>query len=623
MAERRVYLKNTTLFFFFFAGNNTSSCEEYNFESSFFFVGSAAQCMNPPGLFDINTNFEQVQNLCWKLALSLQHSASPKLLETFDQETRLKTDEAMQASTVFKDLIGDYYQHLEETNNVNPSHTRDLIYQLRRFKNCLVGTTPYSANILNNEHNHDDLLHLLRDDSNNGSIIDFNSSTPSFEFVGPPATSSGNSSSMSNTYIPLNLAVAGNLAPNAKLKPYTLFQLLLTSANPASVKPPLTTTLSSQQLLPSTTNNDEEEQPITKKKSSTPPQTNSSLKDHRSERQRSNSVTTSNSSPNSGSNNSIWSVIPKLQKANSSKSKTTSLSFIKRSSISDAIKISTSASLNTYIATTPTSPSTPEPVITPASVLISAERWKSIRTNHIQLMDRIQSLNKNGCTFTILIFCGDMTEFQEKTRHFVKLLSLPTSFLQRYERAVTAHNNRSSIISTTTADHRSSISSSTSSKQQFGQQNNTNGRKSSFDQPRRESFESAIDQSRFSMSTLSSSSTFHHPQQPLFSLLFVTSSARNDAVKYLNNTPPATVHSTFPCGLTQVLLDHDGQCYRAYNIKQNEVVVIRPDGYIGTRIPITQEEESFDRLNMYFDSFLRPPVDMNTAAAVVAAGYDC
>ncbi|CAO3642480.1 unnamed protein product [Mucor hiemalis] len=604
-------------------GNNTSSCEEYNFESSFFFVGSAAQCMNPPGLFDINTNFEQVQNLCWKLALSLQHSASPKLLETFDQETRLKTDEAMQASTVFKDLIGDYYQHLEETNNVNPSHTRDLIYQLRRFKNCLVGTTPYSANILNNEHNHDDLLHLLRDDSNNGSIIDFNSSTPSFEFVGPPATSSGNSSSMSNTYIPLNLAVAGNLAPNAKLKPYTLFQLLLTSANPASVKPPLTTTLSSQQLLPSTTNNEEEEQPVTKKKSSTPPQTNSSLKDHRSERQRSNSVTTSNSSPNSGSNNSIWSVIPKLQKANSSKSKTTSLSFIKRSSISDAIKISTSASLNTYIATTPTSPSTTEPVITPASVLISAERWKSIRTNHIQLMDRIQSLNKSGCTFTILIFCGDMTEFQEKTRHFVKLLSLPTSFLQRYERAVTAHNNRSSIISITTADHRSSISSSTSSKQQFGQQNNTNGRKSSFDQPRRESFESAIDQSRFSMSTLSSSSTFHHPQQPLFSLLFVTSSARNDAVKYLNNTPPATVHSTFPCGLTQVLLDHDGQCYRAYNIKQNEVVVIRPDGYIGTRIPITQEEESFDRLNMYFDSFLRPPVDMNTAAAVVAAGYDC
>lgn len=611
-------------------GNNTSSCEEYNYESSFFFVGSAAQCMNPPGLFDVNTNFEQVQNLCWKLALSLQHSASPKLLETFDQETRLKTDEAMQASTLFKNLIGDYYQHLEETNNVNPSHTRDLIYQLRRFKNCFVGTTPYSANILNNEHNHDDLLHLLRDDGNtvNGSIVDFNSSTPSFEFVGPPATSSGNSSAMSNTYIPLNLAVAGNLAPNAKLKPYTLFQLLLTStASPASVKPPLTSNLSSQQLLTSSPNNDDEDQSTMKKKSSTPPQANSAVKNKRGERQRSNSVTTSNassndsSSTNSTNNNSIWSVIPMLQKVNT---KTTTLGFKKRSSISEAVKTSTSATVPSSNATaTPASPSTPQPMITPASVLISAERWKSIKTNHIQLADRIQSLNKNGCTFTILIFCGDMTEFQEKTRHFVKLLSSPTSFLQRYERAVTAHNNRSSVISTTTADHRLSISSNTSSKQQHSQQNNASGRKSSFDQPRRESFESAVDQSRFSMSTLSSSSTFHHPQQPLFSLLFVTSSARNDAVKYLNNTPPATVHSTFPCGLTQVLLDHDGQCYRAYNIKQNEVVVIRPDGYIGTRIPITQEEQSFDRLNMYFDSFLRPPVDMNTAAAVVAAGYDC
>lgn len=116
--------------------------------------------MNPPGIFDVNINFEQVQNLCWKLALSLQHSAAPMLLETFEQEIRLKSQEALHASSVFIDLIGDYYKILEEnnTNNLNSSHTRDLIYQLRRFKHCFVGTTPFSSNILNKEQYDDDLL---------------------------------------------------------------------------------------------------------------------------------------------------------------------------------------------------------------------------------------------------------------------------------------------------------------------------------------------------------------------------------------------------------------------------------------------------------------------------------
>jgi hypothetical protein len=308
-----------------------------------------------------------------------------------------------------------------------------------------------------------------------------------------------------------------------------------------------------------------------------------------------------------------------FQKSNSNNNSSNNNNAKKRSSIADA-----STTATTVVTTTlPTASLT----TTPASALISADRWKSIKTNHIQLMDRIQSLNRNGCTFTILIFCGSMTESQEKTRNFVKLLGSPMSFLQQYERIT--QSNRNSSASYSYNDHRSSISSSTSLKQSPPQQYQS---RASFDQPRRESFESFSVEAdnRFSMSTLSSSnssSTFHNnnnTQQPLFSLLFVSSSTKNDATKYLNNTPPATVHSTFPCGLAQVLLDHDGQCYRAYNIKkQTEVVVIRPDGYIGTRVPITQEDDCFDRLNMYFDSFLRPPVDMNTAAAVVAAGYDC
>lgn len=536
-----------------FAGNNISSCEEYNVDTGYFLIGSASQCMNPPGLFDVNTNMEQVQNLCWKLALSLQHSASPKLLETFEPEIRIKTEESMHVSTLFTNLIGDYYK--DDSNNLNSSHSRDLIYQLRRFKNCFVGNTPFTANILNSENHHTiDDVSLLRDDT---------SSTPSFEFIGPPPPIL----SFSNSFLPIEIPImAGFLAPNAKLKPYTLFQLLLNLSSSTS---------SQQQQSPkpipllshkSTTTAKEEKS----KSSPLTIQTKNLMR-----KRRSNSVTTNNLT-------TIFSSIQLFQKSNSTSKK----------------RIGN----NNSSTTTTQAPSATSAV----------DRWKSIKPNHLQLLDRIQTFNKNGCTFTILIFSGSIAETQEKTRNFVKLLESPASFIHRYERAHSNNDkNRNSIIS---------LNSPISATEPIYQ-----GRQS-FDQPRRESFESFVDQNRFSSSTLSSNSTYNH--QPvsdgLFSILFVSSSSRNEAVKYLNNTPPATVHSTFPTGLTQVFLDHDGQCYKAYNIgKQNEVIVIRPDGYIGTRASIAKEEEGFERVSLYFDSFLRPPVDMNTAAAVVAAGYDC
>ncbi|KAI8090548.1 hypothetical protein BDF21DRAFT_490948 [Thamnidium elegans] len=531
-------------------GNNISSCEEYNVDTSCFLIGSAAQSMNPPGLFDINTNIEQVQNLCWKLALSLQHSASPKLLETFEPEVRIKTEESMHASAVFTNLIGDYYKEL--TNNLNASHSRDLAYQLQRFKSCFVGNTPFTANILNNGSNSDGIL--LPDDTG---------STPSFEFMGPPR--------LSNNFAPS--VMAGFLAPNAKLKPYTLFQLLFTSSSSSqqTIKP--TTTLTN---LPSTIKSIEEIKNVSLTV------TTKDLKNSR--RRRSNSVTTNNLS-------SIWSSIPLFQKNSSSSN-----------SSSGNKKRSNNNSPTTTSSSTATS----------ATALISPDRWKSIKPNHLQLLDRIQSFNKNSCTFTILIFCGSITETQERTRNFVKLLESPASFIHRYERA---HSNRD------TNNRNSTVSLNSPTAESFYQ-----GGRQSLDQPRRDSFESFVDQSRFSTSTMSSSSTYNHHavSNALFSVLFISSSTRSEAVKYLNNTPPATVHSTFPSGLTQVFLDHDGQCYKAYNIgKQNEVIVIRPDGYIGTRAPILKEEEGFEHVSLYFDSFLRPPVDMNTAAAVVAAGYDC
>lgn len=472
----------------FFVGNNTSSCEDYNTDSSYFLIGSASQCMTPPGLFDINAHLEQVQNLCWKLALQLQHSASPKLLETFEQESRQKVEESMHFSSVFTNLIGDYHQHQKH----NPSQARDLVYELTRFKSYIVGTTPLLGNILN--HTDDE----IRDDE---------STAPSFEFMGPVSTS---------------IDHEGCLAPNAKLKPYTLFQLLLTSQ---TTKPSLTTTTQTDILTTTVT-----------------------IKPRRS-----NSVTL---------NTSIWSSIPLFQKS-------------------------------------PKKRSTLPPTTTATPALVTVDRWKSIKPNHSQLLDRIQSFNKSGCTFTIVLFCGSIEETQARAGNFVRLVELPGSFLHRYERPY-VESNRNSVIST---EH---------------------GGRKSVDQPRRESFESFIDHTRFSTSSMSSSSSYNQVvSSRLFSMIFISSSSRSEAVKYLNNTPPATVHSTFPSGLTQVFLDHDGQCYKAYHVgKQNQAVVIRPDGYIGTRVSIVNEEEAFDRISRYFDSFLRPPVDMNTAAAVVAAGYD-
>ncbi|KAI7892421.1 FAD binding domain-containing protein [Mucor mucedo] len=491
-------------------GNNISSCENHTMDSSYFLIGSASQRMTPPGLVDINTNLEQVQNLCWKLALGLQHCASPKLLETFEQESRYKVTEALHFSTVITNLMGDYYLHQKH----DPLHARDIVYELTRFKSCIIGTTPLLPNILN---------HASEEDDDTSSIL-----APSFEFMAP------------NTTVSM-VDHGGCLAPNAKLKPYTLFQLLLTTSQ----------TNKQQQVTQIDPSN------------STTSTTTTNIKPRR----RSNSVTSSTS---------IWSSIPLFQKSPK-----------KRSPL------------------TPTTPTTP-------TAVVAVDRWKSIKANHLQLLDRIQSFNKTGCTFTILLFCGSMEETQAKVGTFVRLMESPGSFIYRYERGghLTTigennnnnNNNRNSVIS-------------------------FDGVRRSVDQPRRESFESFLDHTRFSTSSMSSSSagsSLGVISNRLFNVIFISSSGRNDAVKYLNNTPPATVHSTFPCGLSQVFLDHDGQCYKAYHVgKENHAVVIRPDGYIGTRVSIeNKEEEAFERINRYFDSFLRPPVDMNTAAAVVAADYE-
>lgn len=51
------------------------------------------------------------------------------------------------------------------------------------------------------------------------------------------------------------------------------------------------------------------------------------------------------------------------------------------------------------------------------------------------------------------------------------------------------------------------------------------------------------------------------------------------------------------------------------------MVVIRPDGYVGARVRLNDDED-VDRLDAYFDSFLRPHYDQTSAAALIAAAYD-
>ncbi|RCH89960.1 hypothetical protein CU098_006293 [Rhizopus stolonifer] len=529
-------------------GGDQSVSEEYSTDASCFFIGSAAQLIHPPGMFDINMHLTQVHNLCWKLALHLSHRACPQLLQTFESEMRHKTEEVMYVSTLFMNFIGDYYKLQEEEGGIlglNSSHTRDLVYQLERLKSCFVGDTPFLSNMLNHQAVEQDLLSLNEDD--------LNQSTSSFVFMAPPPSTTAP--------IEFQKSQPGCLAPNAKLKPYTLFQLLFmtSSQNTTNSKLILSPTISSKTL------------PIPQKPLSPPPPPSSSssqteLELEELKRNRSNSATTGNLS------STLLAVFQKnlnsgLKKRNSTQS-------------------------------TPSAPPV-TPIIT-ASALISPERWKSIKTNHHQLSERIHQLNK-GLTFTLLIFCGPLLQDSiERVQSFVRRFNSPLSFIHRYEYDQFYNNNRHSV-----GDKSLSSISTCSSSFDF--------RKSSLDTPRT-SFDSQYQ------------SPDNHSTSPLFSMIFITSSCKNEATRYLNNTPPAIVHSTFPCGLAQVFIDHDQQCYKAYDIShhQPEVVVVRPDGYIGTRVTIDEDQDaSFERLCHYFDSFLRPFVDMNSAAAVVAAGYDC
>ncbi|CEG67233.1 hypothetical protein RMATCC62417_03695 [Rhizopus microsporus] len=414
----------------------------------YFFIGLSSQTTSP--LLDINAYFEGVQNLCWKLGLVFRQCASTALLDTVNQETQLKSAEYIQTSIVWMERM------------LSTSPLRETRYQLDRLKRCFVGDTPYASNLINCHHQE---------------------ISSTFEFT----------------------IGAGCLAPNGKLKPYSLVQLLLLT-NTKPTKP--TTT----QLKPSSSTSIEHS------------------------RGRSSSMNNSNLS-------NLFNIFQKGHKKQNS----------------------TSSNKMTVV-----------------TERRSSERWKSIRPNYLQLLDCIQSTSQ----FTLLVFCGSLSTFESSPLSKVtQQISSPISFLYHYTPDM-MHNSSSPTARW-----------SASSIHSFYQRRSTDTTRSSFE-----------DSLRFS----------YRPQPPsepdLFSIMFISNSTKQEANQYLTQTPPSVVHSTWPFGLDKVYLDHDQQCYKTYEIKQPEIIVIRPDGYIGTRV------DNYDQLCLYFDSFLTSPNE-HSAAAVVAASY--
>ncbi|KAG1057597.1 hypothetical protein G6F43_000578 [Rhizopus delemar] len=431
--------------------------ELFEYDQRYFFIGPSSQVSSPRGFMDITLYLEAVQNLCWKLALHFHHCASPNLLETFEEEIRTKSVETVYASGTW----------LESIMNASRLSVRDITYQLNRQKDCFTGHSPYPPNALNHMAFP---CEFSTADSETAS---------SFQFEAPPDEQPSPQP-----------ATAGCLAPDGKLKPYSLLQLLLMAASNTKPK-------------------------VTSKQAQSPP----IVSPHPAQRKRSNST-----------NSTLSQLFSVFQKGTQKK----------RNSTTAAHQTNTRA--------------------------MSNERWKSIKPNYSQLIDRLHHFNPQGTKFTLLVFCGSLFTSEPLSR-FMKRLTSPLSVLYQYN---THHRQRP-------AGHHHQRSSS--------------------------------------------SLPLYHPeehavnQQDMFSILFISNSTKQEATHYLHTTPPSIVHSTFPYGLDKIFLDHDQQCYKAYGVTSvPEVIVIRPDGYIGTRLGY-----DYDALCMYLTLFLTTEA---SAAAVVAAHYD-
>ncbi|KAI7859086.1 FAD binding domain-containing protein [Circinella umbellata] len=253
-----------------------------------------------------------------------------------------------------------------------------------------------------------------------------------------------------------------------------------------------------------------------------------------------------------------------------------------------------------------------------------SETWRVIKANQYELLEIIAK-NAHPGSFTILVFCNSLMEDKNLKilQHFKQYMDTPSSLLQYEPRRL--HDNRLSVLSEPIYNSQLSRTSSSLSDTSTPRSSLSSG------------FTAATNRlSRFfsmwsSVSTIASTPlppTPHSPPPPLpvtgsplnlFSFLYVTSSTRQQVSEFLTTSSAPFLHSLFPQGLERLYLDHDNLTHSAYGINNNEptIVVIRPDGHIGMRTRL----DKIDVLNNYFNTFMIPPVDLDSAAADVANDY--
>ncbi|KAI9314828.1 FAD binding domain-containing protein [Dichotomocladium elegans] len=580
------------------------ACEEYAASRRYFLAGGAAQTLTPEGMLGADLGLEQVHNLCWKVALTLKRRGSPQLLETYDEECRSKLSDAQSASHALVHLLSYNYSTRSANSGLNSTHNRELGYQLHRNKHSIVGETPYHANLVN--------IDTISTLSLTNSDI--------FQVAAAAAAVSARAQRRVHPGTP------GTLAHNSKLKPYTMFNLLVAQTSKPSSSPSSTKTDgTAPRPLPA-------------------PKSGPGV---RWRRTRSNSVTSNSNS--TAARFRVPFLTIKAKRSNSANGAASHTTTTTRAAAAAASSLAAPFSGGTLSAIASNN---------------AMDRWRMIKTNHFRIIDRMWSTSA-PFAFNLLVFAGPITDRDHLAllQRFRRHLEEPHSFIQRYEKLsypfghiINSSNTTTSSFqqqqqlllqqengsrwgssnSATRSSYTSSLNSSKTSLRLSScfspptSPTSTNGTiRSSIDQPR-PSLDSALDRCpstarpSISAGTNNNNTSAPHPSSSnaLFSFLYITSSSRTDVSKFLSVTQPAVVHATFPLGLDRVYLDHDQHSHSAFDIKQcPTVIVIRPDGYICARIEL-QNDLDFDRLDQYFDVFLRPPVDMTSAAALAADYYD-